>query len=64
MELMATDDLTDAQKIAYYEDLMRLNDLHLDLQELYWGRSTDIIKIGRMWNEIERLEESLGISYD
>lgn len=64
MELMATDDMTDAQRVAYYEDLMKLNDLHLDLQELYWGGSTDTIRIGRMWNEIERLERDLGLSYD
>lgn len=64
MELMATEDLSDAQKISYYEDLMRLNDLHLDLQELYWGGSTDLIQINRMWHEIERLESELGISYD
>ena len=61
---MATEDMSDVQKIAYYEDLMRLNDLHLDLHELYWGKSTDTIKIGRMWNEIDRLERELGISYD
>lgn len=63
MNLMATDDLSDAQKIAYYEDLMKLNDLHLDLAELYWGHSTDTVLIGRMWNEIERLERELGLSY-
>ena len=33
-----------------------LSDLHNQLQELYVGRSTDVLQIKRLWLQIDKLE--------
>lgn len=34
-----------------------VNALHKELAELYAGQSTDVIRIKKLWAEIERLEK-------
>lgn len=50
------------EQLEYHEKWFQLNELHFELAELYYGKSTDRIQIGRLWNQIERLERELGFT--